>query len=84
MDDLSNCAASDRAVDQAWAAGKKLSEREKTCLSLIADGLRVQQIASDLAIAEVTVEMHLKNARTKLKARTLAHSVALAIRGGGI
>jgi DNA-binding CsgD family transcriptional regulator len=47
---------------------------------MIAEGHRVGRIADRLSIAEVTVGLHLKNARKKLKARTMAEAVAKAVR----
>lgn len=52
------------------AAPVGLSPREVQCLDLLGEGLRVKAIATELDLAEVTVEMHLKNARQKLGAAT--------------
>ena len=38
------------------------------------------RIAAELNVATVTVEMHLRNARRKLGALTMAHAVAIALR----
>lgn len=59
---------------------RRLSVREYDCLRMIAEGHRVGRIADRLSIAEVTVGLHLQNARKKLKARTLAEAVAKAVR----
>lgn len=59
--------------------GRRLSMREQRCLEMIARGLRVQAIANEIAVARVTVEMHLKSARDKLEAATLPQAVARAI-----
>lgn len=56
-----------------------LSVRERDCLAHIADGLRVAEIARRLGIAEGTVEMHLRNARTRLDAKTRDQAVAKAV-----
>ncbi len=53
-----------------------LSTREKACLQAVANGQRISAIAHDLKIAEVTVGLHLKNARKKLGARSLPEAVA--------
>lgn len=53
-----------------------LSARERDCLSAVAMGRRISAVAHDLNIAEVTVGMHLKNARKKLGARSLPEAVA--------
>jgi DNA-binding CsgD family transcriptional regulator len=51
---------------------------------LLAKGRRIQVIAQMLEIAPVTVEMHLRNARSKLNASTTPQAVAIAIRKGVI
>ncbi len=56
-----------------------LSSRERDCLQLIARGLRVDAIGDRLAIATVTVELHLRSARRKLGAKTTAEAVARAL-----
>lgn len=61
-----------------------LSERERDCLRFSADGMLQDAIAHRLGVARVTVETHLRNARRKLKARTLAQAVARAIAFGEI
>lgn len=54
-----------------------LSARERQCLALIGDGLRIKSIARELGLAEVTVELHLRNARRKLGAKTRDQAVRL-------
>ncbi len=71
--------ASIRNVWMDQAGGRPLSERERTCLRHLADGLRQDAIADKLGIARVTVEMHLRAARQKLGARTLTEAVAKSI-----
>lgn len=63
---------------------KPLTRRERLCLDLLAKGHRIQVIAIMLEIAPVTVEMHLRNARAKLKANTTPQAVAIAIKNGEI
>lgn len=53
-----------------------LSPRERQCLELLADGLRTKAIAHELGIAPITVELHLRNARSKLGAATREQAVA--------
>lgn len=53
-----------------------LSGRERDCLQAVARGQRISAIAHDLKIAEVTVSLHLKNARRKLGAKSLPEAVA--------
>lgn len=57
-----------------------LTARECDCLAYVADGLRTADVAYKLGIAETTAEMHLRNARNRLGAKTRDHAVALAIR----
>lgn len=56
-----------------------LSDRQRDCLQGVANGLRAQQIADRLMIKEVTVNLHLRDARQKLAARTLPEAVAKAM-----
>jgi DNA-binding NarL/FixJ family response regulator len=59
-----------------------LTSRELDVLRLIRDGYRNKQIADKLAIAETTVNFHIKNLVGKLGANDRAHAVAIAIRRG--
>jgi DNA-binding CsgD family transcriptional regulator len=61
------------------AGGRPLTERESDCMRFLADGLRQDAIADVMGIARVTVEMHLRSARQKLRARTLTEAVAKSI-----
>lgn len=61
-------------------ADRKLSSRERECLSWIARGERPKTIAHRLGLKRVTVDMHLRNARSKLDAQTREHAVAIAVR----
>lgn len=56
----------------------RLSEREKTVLRLIADGLPSKQIARSLGITERTVKFHVTSILAKLGADNRAQAVALA------
>lgn len=56
-----------------------LSPRERDCLIHLAAGLRTQQIADRLDIKPVTVELHVRRARMKLKAATREQALAKAI-----
>jgi DNA-binding NarL/FixJ family response regulator len=59
-----------------------LTARELEVLRLIRDGYRNKQIADRLAIAETTVNFHIKNLVGKLGANDRAHAVTIAIRRG--
>lgn len=63
---------------------KPLTQRERECLTFVAAGYRVAQISDRLSISRHTVDTHLRAARVKLKALTLAHAVARAIQLGEI
>lgn len=56
-----------------------LSPRERECLLRLAQGERVDRIAERLGLSTVTVELHLRNARRKLGARTSPEAVAKAV-----
>lgn len=51
---------------------------------LLASGLRQREIADRVSIDIKTVEMHLRNARIKLNARTTHQAIAQAILKGHI
>jgi len=59
-----------------------LTNRELEVLRLIRDGHRNKQIADRLAIAETTVNFHIKNLVDKLGANDRAHAVTIALRRG--
>lgn len=59
-----------------------LTSRELEVLRLIHDGYRNKQIAGQLAIAETTVNFHIKNLVGKLGANDRTHAVAIALRRG--
>jgi DNA-binding NarL/FixJ family response regulator len=59
-----------------------LTTRELEVLRLIRDGYRNKQIADRLAIAETTVNFHIKNLVDKLQANDRTHAVTIALRRG--
>jgi DNA-binding NarL/FixJ family response regulator len=59
-----------------------LTPRELQVLKLIRDGHRNKQIADKLAIAETTVNFHIKNLVDKLQANDRTHAVTIAVRRG--
>lgn len=59
-----------------------LTARELEVLRLIRDGYRNKQIADQLAIAEATVNFHIKNIVEKLGANDRTHAVTIALRRG--
>lgn len=60
----------------------ELTARELEVLRLIRDGCRNKQIADRLAIAETTVNFHIKNLVGKLGANDRTHAVIIALRRG--
>lgn len=58
---------------------KRLSVREREVLLWLCAGYRVSMIADKLGISESAVNLYLKNARTKLGAKTREQAVARAI-----
>jgi DNA-binding NarL/FixJ family response regulator len=63
-------------------ADDDLTTRELDVLRLIRDGYRNKQIASELTIAETTVNFHIKNLVDKLGANDRTHAVTIALRRG--
>ena len=60
---------------------KVLSPRERQVLDLLADGFTGQGIAQKLFLSPETVRTHVRNATTKLGARTRVQAVAVAVGG---
>jgi DNA-binding NarL/FixJ family response regulator len=60
----------------------QLTHREFEVLQLIADGLANREIGERLFLSEETVKSHVKTLLEKLRARSRAHAVAIALRGG--
>ena len=59
-----------------------LTPRELGVLGLIQEGYRNKQIAGALAIAETTVNFHIRNVMDKLRANDRTHAVMIALRRG--
>jgi DNA-binding NarL/FixJ family response regulator len=60
----------------------RITRREGEVLELIAEGLVNREIGQRLFLSEETVKSHVKTVMEKLHARSRAHAVALALRGG--
>jgi len=60
----------------------RLTSRELAALAAVSKGKTNEEIATEWYVSESTVKTHLRNAHAKLKARSRAHAVALAIRAG--
>jgi DNA-binding NarL/FixJ family response regulator len=61
---------------------EQLTIRELQVLGLVRDGYRNKLIADQLAIAESTVNFHIKNIMAKLRANDRTHAVTIAVRRG--
>jgi DNA-binding CsgD family transcriptional regulator len=59
-----------------------LTPREREVMSLLATGLNAEEVARNLVISPFTVRTHVRNAKEKLGARTMAHAIALVLRNG--
>ena len=73
------------ATDGAAADGtprRRPSQREREILALLARGSTDIQIAETLGLSPATVQTHVRNAKSKLGARTRAQAVAMALVGG--
>jgi DNA-binding CsgD family transcriptional regulator len=68
-----------RAAAQPERAGAVLSPREREVVRLVALGASGPEIATELHVSHETVRTHVRNAMTKLGARSRAHLVAKAV-----
>ena len=63
-------------------ASRRPTTREREVLALLATGATDVEIADILQLSPATVQTHVRNAKTRLGARTRAQAVALAIAQG--
>lgn len=66
-------------IRREQVGAQSLTRRERDVMAYVALGLRASRIGETMGLAEVTVEMHLRNARRKLRAATTAQAVARAM-----
>ena len=59
----------------------RLTGRERDVLTLLAQGLQLEEIAARLGIGSETVRTHVRKAGERLGAANRTHAVAIAIRG---
>jgi FixJ family two-component response regulator len=76
----SRCACDDRrAADMLRADYDSLSQRERQVMSLIVSGLLNKQVGGRLGISEITVKAHRGQVMRKMKARSFAQLVIMAM-----
>jgi DNA-binding NarL/FixJ family response regulator len=61
---------------------ERLTQRERDVLTRVAGGLRNRDVGEELAIAEETVKVHMRNILGKLNARDRTEAVTIALRRG--
>lgn len=71
-----------RRTEPVVSASGDLSAREREIVCLVALGSTGPEIADELQIAHDTVRTHVRNAMTKVEARSRAHLVAKALGDG--
>lgn len=59
---------------------RMLSPRQRDVLCGLADGKTIGQISEDLNISRRMVDVHLKNAKSKMNAKTKEQALALAVK----
>ena len=69
-------------TDGAVATEAPLSPQQRVALTLTAAGMNGPETAEVMEISHETVRSHLKQARNRLGACTLAHAVAIALNEG--
>ena len=69
-------------MDRMRAPSTSLSARELQVLTLVADGLSNEEIASALFVSQATIKSHLVHIFTKLDADSRTAAVATAVRRG--
>jgi len=60
--------------------GLHVTDREREVLTLLAEGLMLEEIGNRLGIGGETVRTHVRNASDRLGASNRTHAVAIAIR----
>ena len=77
-----NMAVTRRTLLRQSAVGSALTRRELEILQLIARGMRNKEIAANLCISEQTVQVHVKNIRSKLEVHDRTAAVVVAAQRG--
>jgi two-component system, NarL family, response regulator len=71
-------------MDSSAVRRRGLTSREREVLTLLARGYTGEEVARQLQVSGETVRAHVRNAVTKLHARTRLHAVVLALQRGEI
>ena len=79
---MSKLGVAKRLYKPARAPIRELSPRQKTIVTMIADGYTNRQIAEILGIAYKTVECHRADAMKRTGSCSAAHLVRYAVRAG--
>jgi DNA-binding CsgD family transcriptional regulator len=82
-DDLVEVDASERRAfrhDNSRPSSAVLSPQQRTALTLTAIGMTGPKAAKVMSVSHETIRSHLKHARHRLGASTVAHAVAIALR----
>ena len=80
--DIAGALATEMRDSDGQREAPSLTRREREVLRLIADGLRSQEVATQLHVSVATVEVHRRNLMRKLELRTVADLTRYAIREG--
>jgi DNA-binding NarL/FixJ family response regulator len=78
------CADAGHRMDASSTGRRALTARERQVLTLLARGYTGEEVARELEVSAETVRAHVRNAVTKLHARTRLHAVVLAMQFGEI
>jgi NarL family two-component system response regulator LiaR len=68
------------AASQPPAPGHDLTERERTVLALMVEGLNNTEIAAKLVVSPSTIKSHVSHILRKLDVASRTEAVALAVR----
>jgi NarL family two-component system response regulator LiaR len=71
-----------QTASQPPAPGQDLTDRERTVLGLMVEGLNNTQIAGKLTVSPSTVKSHVSNILSKLGVASRTEAVTLALRNG--
>jgi DNA-binding NarL/FixJ family response regulator len=75
-------AAATSAHSDGLPRERTLTVRERECLSRLAEGQSIEEIAGELVLSTETIRTHVRNAMGKLGTRTRAHAIVVALRRG--